>query len=248
MQLRLCTWQEVERYLRDRTGIVMPIGSSEQHGPNGLIGTDAICPEVIAGRLGEVAGALVAPTIQVGIAQHHLAFAGTICLRPSTLIAVMRDHVVSLARHGFDRFFFVNGHGGNIATIGAAFAEIHSEVSMLARSAPRPLRCLSVNWWDGARVAELSARLFGADEGSHATCSEVSVTQHAFPQAVKSAQFEGRAPAFSGIHDADDYRRRYPDGRIGSLPSLARPEHGRRLVEAAVADLEVRYLRFLDES
>jgi len=245
MQLHLSTWQEVERYLQGSTGIVLPIGSTEQHGPNGLIGTDAICPEVIARGLGEAAGAMVGPTISVGIAQHHLAFAGSMCLRPSTLIALMRDYVVSLARHGFDRFYVLNGHGGNIATVGAAFAEIHSDVSMLARAAHRPIRCKLANWWDGKGVHKLSAELYGDDEGSHATCSEVSVTQYAYPEAIKRVNFESRAPAYSGIHDAEDYRRRYPDGRIGSLPSLSTPEHGKRFVEASIADLAEDYRAFL---
>ena len=245
MQLHLATWQEVERYLEGSTGIVIPIGSTEQHGPNGLIGTDAICPEVIGRGLGEAASAMVAPTISVGIAQHHLAFAGSMCVRPSTLIALMRDWVVSLARHGFDRFYFLNGHGGNIATANAAFAEIHSDVSMLVRSADRPIRCKLANWWDGKGVQGLSKELYGDDEGSHATCSEVSVTQYAYPEAIKRVNFEGRAPAYTGIHDADDYRRRYPDGRIGSLPSLSSPEHGKRLYDAAVADLTADYCAFL---
>jgi len=47
-RLQLSTWQEVETYLHSRRDIIMPIGSTEQHGPNGLIGTDSICPEIIA--------------------------------------------------------------------------------------------------------------------------------------------------------------------------------------------------------
>ena len=78
MQLQLATWKDVETYLTKSTGIIIPIGSTEQHGPNGLIGTDAICPEVIAKGVGEAAGAMVAPTIAVGMAQHHLGFAGSI--------------------------------------------------------------------------------------------------------------------------------------------------------------------------
>jgi len=53
MQLAHCSWQEVEDYLSTHQGILVPIGSTEQHGPNGLIGTDALCAEPIARRVGE---------------------------------------------------------------------------------------------------------------------------------------------------------------------------------------------------
>src|SRR5262249_36425904 len=120
MLLHLQTWPDVEAYLKTSVGIIIPIGSTEQHGPNGLVGTDAICAEAVARGVGEAAGALVAPTIAVGMAQHHLGFPGSMTLRPSTLIAVVRDNIVSLARHRLRPFYFIYGHGGHLPTASAA--------------------------------------------------------------------------------------------------------------------------------
>src|SRR5260370_21050568 len=126
MQLLLQTWPEVEAYLQASRGIILPIGSTEQHGPTGLIGTDAICAEVIARGVGEATGALLAPTIAVGIAQHHIGFAGSMTCPPTTLIAVLQDMVESLVRHGFERFYFLNGHGGDIPPAAPAFSAVFS--------------------------------------------------------------------------------------------------------------------------
>ncbi|RMD62740.1 MAG: creatininase family protein [Alphaproteobacteria bacterium] len=248
MLLHHCTWPEVEAHLKRSTGIIVPIGSTEQHGPNGLLGTDALCAEVVARGVGEAVDALVAPCVAVGMAQHHLGFPGTMTLRPATLIAVVRDMVLSLARHGFERFYFVNGHGGNIATVTAAFSEVYADLS-LARDgrAQRGVRCRLKNWWDGPAIKALSGELFGAAEGSHATPSEVSLTQFAFPETIKRAAMTPDIAPKGPIYDALDYRRRFADGRIGSNPALASPEAGKRLYEAAVAEVAEDYRQFLAE-
>lgn len=246
MLLQLCTWQEVEAYLQRSTGIIIPIGSTEQHGPTGLIGTDAICPEAIARGVAEETNVLVAPTINIGMAQHHLGFPGSITLRPSTLLAVVRDIVDSLTRHGFDRFYFLNGHGGNIATVTAAFSEIYAQCSLGTAPPDRlPVRCKLANWWMGAQVKKLSKSLFGDAEGSHATPSEVSLSYFAYPNAVKTAEMSPKIAPKGEIFDAADYRRRFPDGRIGSDPSLASIEAGEKLYKAAVSDTLESYRSFL---
>jgi len=241
MQLQLQTWQEIEDYLQTSRGIILPIGSTEQHGPTGLIGTDAICAEVIARGVGDAAEALVAPTIAVGMAQHHLGFAGSMTLRPSTLIAVLKDMVESLARHGFERFYFINGHGGNIATLAAAFSEIYATRSLGAASNDPPVKCRLKNWWQNQEVHDIAKELFGDAEGSHATPSEVSITQFANPGAIKSALLDPQVAPRGDFADAADYRRKFPDGRIGSNPALATPEAGRRLYEAAVGAIAKDY-------
>jgi creatinine amidohydrolase len=243
MQLQLCSWPEVERYLEKSTTIIVPIGSAEQHGPIGLIGTDAICPEVVARGVAEQTVTLVAPTLSLGMAQHHLAFPGSIALRPSTLMVLINDVVRSLLRHGFDHIYFLNGHGGNIATVTATFSEIWADASFAGESRPAP-RLRLYNWWSGERVRGLSRELFGGAEGSHATPSEVSLSYYAYPQAVKQAPLSPKVAPVGTIRDAADYRRQFADGRIGSDPSLASVEHGERLYHAAVADVGEDLRRF----
>lgn len=249
MRLQLSTWQEVEVYLQHSSGIIIPIGSTEQHGPNGLIGTDAICPETIARGIGERSSTLIAPTISIGMAQHHLGFCGSITLRPSTLVAVIKDIVNSLTRHGFDRFFFLNGHGGNIATVSTAFSEIYAEASLGTAAPNRPaLRCKLSNWYMAPGVRAISQELFGNAEGSHATPSEVSLSYFAYPDSVKKVDMSPAIAPTGSFYDAADYRRRFPDGRIGSNPSLASVEAGRRLYETAVTEIAKEYERFVREN
>jgi creatinine amidohydrolase len=249
MRLQLCTWPEVETYLKKSTGVIVPIGSTEQHGPTGFVGTDAICPELLAAGVGDKLGALVAPTISIGMAQHHLGFPGSVTLRPTTLIAVVKDVIQSLVRHGFDRFFFVNGHGGNLPTLNAAFSEVYAERSLGAAGGNQPsVRCQLRNWWIMPSVLKIAEKEFGEAEGRHATPSEVSLTYYGYPKDAKRVARKRLTPrrAPDGpIYDADDYRRRFPDGRIASDPGMATVAIGKRLYHAAVAELAGDYQEFM---
>ena len=231
MLLHHATWPEVDAYLARCKGIIIPIGSTEQHGPNGLVGTDSICPQVIATEAGAEAGILIGPTFNVGIAQHHLGFAGSMTLRPSTMIAALNDWIESLARHGFEQIFFFNGHGGNITTINAAFAEYYANYSLAVE--PCPIKLMQRNWWELAGVMATCRKLFPVGEGMHATASEVSVTQYALPQAIKNVEMSPKIAPVGGFADAADYRERFPDGRIGSDPAQATPEAGAEIVSFA---------------
>lgn len=246
MRLHLSTWPEVETYLTRRRSIILPIGSTEQHGPTGLIGTDAITAEAITHVVGDRTGTLVGPSIPVGMAHHHMGFAGTMTLRPSTLILLVRDYVMSLAAHGFRDVLFINGHGGNIATITAAFYEIYEEARAIHGADAPSLRCALCNWFSLPGIAAIQVELYGEREGWHATPSEISVTQAVFPDHIKSAPLEPVGTTDPDFHDSRDFRARFPDGRMGSDPSLATPEHGRRLIEAAATEIADTYGAFLD--
>ena len=245
IRLALRSWPEVETYLQNCKAVIVPLGSTEQHGPTGAIGTDALTAEAVALEVGKRTGVLVTPAQAFGMAEHHLGFAGTMSLQPSTLMGVMHDLVLSLARHGFERVFVINGHGGNIATTKAAFAQAHGTAASRGLAVAPHLRCRLANWFMAGPVMKQARDLYGNKEGHHATPSEIAVTLHVEPS-LQSKQRPLPDPAPAGpIHSPEDFRQRHPDGRMGSHPSLATAQQGASLLETAAAALSEDLRSFL---
>lgn len=252
MRLELMTWPAVEAHLRHAPGLIWPVGSTEQHGPMGLLGTDHLCAETIARRTGAAHGILVAPTLAVGQSHFHLGFPGSLALRPSTVMAVVMDYLASLETTGFRRLYILNGHGGNVAPIRSAIAEFHAARSLAGIDPDRRIVVRLRSWWELAQTNALRQSLYGADEGFHATPSEVAITQAAFPEAI--GEFDLAPPprrhdmqdhAGDNYEDAADFRRRFPDGRVLSHSARATRADGEALIAAAVADLAADFAAFM---
>ena len=245
MRLDRATWYEVDEYLTRSSGIIIPAGSTEQHGPIGLIGTDAICSERISERAGELADALVAPTLAYAPAHFNLSFPGTVSIPPNTFRELAGAICRSLASQGFSNFYFLNGHGANLEPLKSVSGDIGGgEVRVMS-------------WWDFPEVNELRRHNFGEWEGMHATPSEVAITQ-AVDRSVQSSLAEMpprmlspeyiRAAAGDRHGPPDRHRAEFPDGRVGSHSALATPEIGLELLEAAANAVASDYLRFIGRS
>jgi creatinine amidohydrolase len=247
IRLQLRSWPEVEDYLTTCKGVIVPLGSTEQHGPTGAIGTDALTAEAVALEVGRRTGVLVTPAQAFGMAEHHLGFPGTISLQPSTLLALLHDVVLSLARHGFERIYVINGHGGNIATSRAAFAEAYGTAGARGLPVADRLRCRLANWFTAGPVMREARSLYGEREGHHATPSEIALTLHLEPSLSSKQRPLDDPPVAGPIHGPDDFRRRHPDGRMGSDPFLARADHGERFLDLAATALADDLLAFLAE-
>jgi creatinine amidohydrolase len=119
----------------DRTTavVVQPIGAIEQHGPHLPVMTDAFVGERIAALAADQADAEVwiLPTLSYGKSTEHLGWAGTMSLSSETLLAVLKDVGRSVAASGFTRLAFVNGHGGNPASLDVAARDIRTETGLL---------------------------------------------------------------------------------------------------------------------
>jgi creatinine amidohydrolase len=97
-------------------------------------------------------------------------------------------------------------------------------------------------------VMRQARELYGDKEGHHATPSEIAVTLAVEPSLqTKQRPLPDPAPA-GPIHGPDDFRRRHPDGRMGSHPSLATAQHGDDLLETAATALSEDLRTFLGES
>jgi creatinine amidohydrolase len=122
------TWQEVAQYAERNRIALVPVGSTEQHGPAGVLGVDSYVAITLAEDVAQRSGVLCTPPIWFGDSAHHSGFPGTITVRTETLIAMVRDVCRSLARHGLDRIVLINGHkGSNLPGLTTAARGLHEE-------------------------------------------------------------------------------------------------------------------------
>jgi len=111
--LQEMSWVDVKEYLKKSDMVIIPLGSTEQHGPHLPLGTDTYRATGMAGRISARTGVAVAPILQVGYCEYHTGFPGTISISPDAMEQVLFEAVQSLIKHGFRRFLFLNQHGGN---------------------------------------------------------------------------------------------------------------------------------------
>jgi len=157
---------EVEAFLRDHDTVIVPVGSTEQHGPHGPLLTDALVPTEVARRVAPRIGALVGPPINYGLSYPHVGFTGVVHLRIPTFSALIEDLCAGYAAMGLKRIVFLNGHYDNTYAIAYACASA-------AERMPDGVRAFPVNYWDGM-TADESAEYFGATAGLHANRAETS--------------------------------------------------------------------------
>ncbi|OFZ20371.1 MAG: hypothetical protein A2X94_03960 [Bdellovibrionales bacterium GWB1_55_8] len=226
MRLAASTWPEVESYLKNKNAFILPIGSTEQHGPTGPIGTDYLCADAVARAAGEKLKMLVAPPLCYGVASHHMGFSGSVTIKPSVYQALLVELLHGAYRQGFRRFYLVNGHGGNDPSIHAAFQELKH---LGTEGASFEL----LNWWKLPEVAAFARETFGNEEGSHATPTEVSLAFHLEQISPRAYQKVPEGPPFAWPLSAAEMRRAFPTGTIRSNPGLATPEFGKQVLEIA---------------
>ncbi|MEW5717632.1 MAG: creatininase family protein [Chloroflexota bacterium] len=223
------SWEEVKEYLAHDDRVILPLGSTEEHGRHLGLGTDSIEAEAIARGAGEATGVVVAPTLNYGMALTLMTFPGTLSLRPTTLIAVLEDLFRSLYRHGFRRVLVVNGHGGNSASLASAVQIVTQDLA--------GLRVKSFEWWIDAESYRVVIETMGEQTGSHASPGETAFMLAVRPSAVKLERLTGRAAPMKTSRElttVQNFAQKYPDGIIGRDPRGATREAGEALLKKSV--------------
>jgi creatinine amidohydrolase len=160
--------------------VIVPVASLEQHGPHLCTGTDIVLAGNVALETARrLAGmgerALVTPVVWTGLAEHHMAFGGTVTLDNASFQAVLRGVVGSVARHGFTRVMLLNGHGGNAEAIGVAATEF---------SVAFGIRVAGGTYWH--MVPEVIGPLLERQAGlMHACEAETSMVWHLMADGVR---------------------------------------------------------------
>ena len=229
MNLSESTWTDVRD--ADTDLAVLPVGSTEQHGPHAPLGVDFMTAEAIANEGVEQYAddfdgeAVVGPTIPVGIAEEHRDFDGTLWVSEDTFRAYVRETIESLAHHGFDRIVVVNGHGGNVDALRECCGRISRDGDAYA---------VAYTWFDAVDTAELG----------HGGPAETSFMRHLRPELVHEerteAAAEGAAEVWGewlhGTNLAYDSAEFTESGAVGD-PRNGDEELGEELLEAAAAAL-----------
>lgn len=185
------TDREVEAFLRDHQTVIVPTGSTEQHGPHGPLLTDVLIPQEVARRVAPRVGAVVAPPINYSLSYPHTGFTGLVQIRIPTFMALIEDLCASLASIGFRRIIFLNGHYDNTYAIAYACANAADRL-------PDGTVAFPVNYWDGM-TPEQAAEFFDPSNGLHANRGETSAVLAINPDLVDMDQANAEMPPFPDV-------------------------------------------------
>ncbi|MEM3832677.1 MAG: creatininase family protein [Thermoprotei archaeon] len=235
MLLGKLTWSEVSDIVNNVDFVIVPIGSTEQHGEHLPLDNDAYTAleisKLVTETLKEKLKILIAPPIPYGMSEHHMDFPGTITLKNETLINVIKDICISLSRHGFKKILILNGHGGNTAAIRAAIQELNLEYG---------LNVYTLNWWD--LVSDVIKSIYGTPI-THADESETAVAYALNQRVVKELmKGSGNYGEETALYTVKRMKKYTSTGSMGH-PEKALKEHGEIIVNSVVNRLAEELLR-----
>jgi len=243
------TWDEVNRAAKENRIVLLPIGSTEQHGYHLPLDTDTCIAYEMAYRAALQVGALVAPALPFGESSHHMGFSGTITLRSDVFVEVVKDILKSLIHHGFRRVVIVNGHGGNSAALSQVISDIHRETGKVVAVA---------EWFrliPGSFARNIVQSAYHSDETETSLALAVDSMRVRVEKAVKEVpkspsrfiQYDLYAPGPKITYPSVWFADKWTSSGVVGDPIIATREKGQKLLEHAVENL-VTFLREIEQT
>ncbi|MFT4889236.1 MAG: creatinine amidohydrolase [Halobacteriales archaeon] len=237
------TWPDLGEYFDDESLALVPLGSTEQHGPHLPLATDHLIAEAFARAAADRTDYLCTPTVNVGVSPHHRQFHGTMWVDPPAFRDYVESFTRNLAYHGIDRVIFVNAHGGNVEHLREVGRRLRDDEVLYA-----------IEWMWNDSIPDLVDEFFERP-GPHGGPKETALIQHLRPELVHDDRLEdARDGGIASVEDAEtthygartfyDAADNTDNGVLGDQTD-ATAEKGEELFEAATAQL-VRLCDWLD--
>ncbi|MGQ0550707.1 MAG: creatininase family protein [Armatimonadota bacterium] len=207
----LLTWPEINEAVAMGKPVVLPVGSTEQHGHHLPLDTDAKLASSVAYEAARRApeDMLILPPVAYGYTHHVMDFPGTINIEPTTFVRFLVDIGRSVAYHGFKRIIILNGHGSNHPLVEQAGRQTTLQTDAL---------CLTLSWWQ--LVAEYwnrEVRTSVIPGGcAHACELETSMYMHVDGANVRQDRIKGAPADYINLPGAS--RWHYTDLTAGGGP------------------------------
>jgi len=229
------TWEEVGEALQKAKVAVIPVGSTEQHGPHLPLQSDTVFVLYICRKAAEDAYpiALVTPPISIGISRHHIKFPGTLTLRHETLINILMDVGWSLKQHGVRKIAIINGHGGNYHAVKIAARKMFDEFGLLTAS---------LSYWELLPIdkAEEILDTFRIGHAGHACEFETSLSYIIQPESIRKEKIgkseEMEPPPYQGFLSLSMLERSETGVPRGD-PRKASPEKGEKVLKIIIREM-----------
>ncbi len=230
------TWEEMNEAIAAQRLVVLPTGSTEQHGPHLPLDVDAFLVESVCLEIGRRAAdrVLVLPPVSYGLNMHHIDFPGTIHIEPEVFIAFCLNITKSVAYHGFQKILLVNGHGSNTPL-----------VDLVARKTvlQTPSLCAAVGYYNLAVAAFEAVR--ETPVMAHADEFETSLFLHLAPERVRFDKAVAGGDVTGTYMSSDstktvrlnDFWGRWTKTGVHGDPTKATAAKGKVIFEAAVTGL-----------
>ncbi len=254
MELDKMSYEEVEAYLAGGRGIVvLPVGATEEHGPHGPLGTDTFAAALVAGKVAEKLGGVVAPALPYGMSEDMVNFRGAVTLRPSTLALVVKEVCENFVRDGYQVILVLNGNRPNDASCQLGTLEARGDsdahILYLAYQDANKGRLREVLGPEHAGHVTETDQRYGAD--GHGGSVELSLALAYAPGCVKMDRRvvpdrrladELRSFPFRSVMFTEEFM--VTDGVMGD-PTLVSAELGERIAERTAEHIAAEVRRYL---